>query len=50
MNKIEKLKEVNATIKNMLIDLETRIFVENMDIDENKKIKEQPKVIVETNQ
>lgn len=41
MGKIEKLREVNATLKNILIDLETRIFVENMGVNDNKKIKEE---------
>jgi len=47
MGKIDKLKEVNETLKSILINLETKIFVENMDIDDSQKIKEQPKVIVE---
>ena len=51
MGKIEKLKEVNATLKNILIKLETRIFVENMNVDDNKKIKEeQLKIAVELKQ
>lgn len=40
MDKIEKLKEVNATLKKILIDMETRIFVENINVEENKKINE----------
>ena len=28
MTKIEKLREINKTLNNLLIDLETRIFVE----------------------
>jgi hypothetical protein len=33
MGKLEKLREVNATLKTILIELETRIFIENADID-----------------
>jgi len=45
MGKIEKLKEVNVRIKNILIDLETYIFIGNINID-NKIIKEyKPKVV-----
>jgi hypothetical protein len=48
MGKIEKLKEVNTTLKKILIDMETRIFVENINIEDHKKIKEpQPKVSIE---
>jgi hypothetical protein len=47
MGKIEKLREVNATIKNILIDLETRIFVENMNTDDSKKIKKEELKVVE---
>ena len=48
MNKIEKLKEVNTALKKILIDMETRIFVENIDIEKNKKISQsQQKVAVE---
>ena len=48
MTKLEKLKEVNANIKKLIIDLETRIFVENINIEEHKGIKEpQKKVAVE---
>ena len=50
MEKIEKLKEVNATLKKILIELETRIFIENINVDGNKKITEsQRKVGVELN-
>jgi len=47
MGKIEKLREVNATIKNILIDLETRIFIENMNTDDSKKIKKEELKVVE---
>jgi len=40
MNKLEKLKEVNDTLYNMCLDLETRIFVEDMDINDDRIIKE----------
>lgn len=33
MGKIEKLKEINLTIKNILIELETYIFIENINDD-----------------
>jgi len=50
MTKLEKLKEVNATLKKILIDMETRIFVENINIEDNKKLKEQQqKVSVKLN-
>lgn len=50
MGKLEKLREVNETLNRIIINIETRIFVENIDID-NKKISE-PKqnVIVEPKQ
>ena len=35
MEKLKKLKEVNETISTMCLDLETRIFVEDIDVDEN---------------
>jgi hypothetical protein len=48
MNKIDKLKEVNATIKKIIIDMETRIFVENINIEDHKKAKEsKSKVTIE---
>jgi hypothetical protein len=51
MGKIEKLKEVNATLNKILIDIETRIFVENIDIEDKRKIKEpELKVIIEPKQ
>ena len=40
MEKIEKLKEVNETLKEMCVDLETRIFVEDMDVNDDRIIKE----------
>jgi len=40
MDKIEKLKEVNETLKEMCVDLETRIFVEDMDVNDDRIIKE----------
>jgi hypothetical protein len=51
MSKIEKLKEVNANLKKILADIETRIFIENINIEDNKKIKEDKiKVIAEPKQ
>jgi hypothetical protein len=32
MNKIEKLKEVNPSINKLIARLETKIFIENIDI------------------
>lgn len=40
MDKIKKLKEINLTIKKILVDLETHIFIENIDINEDRIIKE----------
>jgi len=40
MEKIEKLKELNKTITDICIDLETKIFVEDMDINEERIIKD----------
>ena len=48
MGKIEKLKEVNKTIKNMCVDLETKIFVEDMDVDDERIIKEYEPEAVDT--
>ena len=46
MGKIEKLKEVNETIKNICVDLETRIFVEDMDGVDEKIMKDyQPEAV-----
>jgi hypothetical protein len=50
MTKIEKLKEVNTTLKKILIDMETRIFVENIDVEDRKRVNEpQQKVAVKLN-
>ena len=40
MTKLDKLKEVNETLNEMCVDLETRIFVEDMDINDDRIIKE----------
>lgn len=37
MGKIEKLREINDIINKYCIDLETKIFIDNIDID-NKTI------------
>ena len=51
MGKIEKLKEVNANLKKILADMETRIFIENINIEDTKKSKEHKlKAIVEPKQ
>lgn len=50
MEKIERLREVNANLKKILIELETRIFVENINVENNKKITEpQQKISIELN-
>jgi hypothetical protein len=48
MNKFEKLKEVNAMLKRILINMETYIFIENINIDKNKE--NELKVIAEIKQ
>ena len=46
MEKIDKLKEVNETIKNICIDLETKIFVEDMEgVDERIMKEYQPEAV-----
>jgi hypothetical protein len=40
MNKIEKLKELNKTINEICVDLETKIFVDDMEVEEERIIKE----------
>lgn len=46
MDKIKKLKEINVTINNILIDLETYIFIEKININEDRIIKDyEPKLI-----
>lgn len=39
MKKIKKLKEVNNTINNILSQIETRMFIENIPEDKNTKEK-----------
>jgi hypothetical protein len=50
MTKLDKLKELNATIKVVLKEYETRLFIENAQdisvIDKNIK-EEKPQVIIE---
>jgi len=48
MNKIEKLKEINETIKSILIDLETYIFIENIKINDDRIIKNYQSKIIKT--
>jgi len=51
MEKLEKLKEINAVLKAILIDLETYIFIENINIENiNKDNVKEPKVVVEIKQ
>lgn len=40
MEKIEKLKELNKAINDICIDLETKIFVEDMDVEDERIIKQ----------
>jgi hypothetical protein len=51
MTKLDKLKEVNTMINNVLMEMEARIFIENIeDVRENRDRKiteEQPKVAIE---
>ena len=48
MNKLDKLKEVNQTLTNVLKELEIRMFIENTeDVREKKLINDKPKVVVE---
>ena len=44
--KLEKLKEINEMIANVLTKIETYIFIENIDIN-NKNNEEKPDVIIE---
>lgn len=51
MEKLEKLKEINAVLKAILIDLETYIFIENINIESiNKHNIDESKVVVEIKQ
>ena len=51
MEKLEKLKEINAVLKTILIDLETYIFIENINIESiNKRNINESKVVVEIKQ
>jgi hypothetical protein len=40
MEKLDKLKEINETLNEMCIDLETKIFVEDMDVEGERIIKD----------
>lgn len=40
MDKIEKLKEINKQINEICIDLETKLFLEDIDIDEKRIVKQ----------
>jgi hypothetical protein len=51
MTKLEKLREVCTTLDDIIIKKETYIFVENIDTDDKKRIKEpQPMVVAEIKQ
>lgn len=41
LKKLEKLKEVNETLKNVLIELETRMFIENIVEVKDKPIRDE---------
>lgn len=43
--KLEKLKEINFTIKKMLAELETKFFIENVDDDKKIVVEETSNVI-----
>lgn len=48
--KIEKLKEVNNQLNEILSKLETRMFIENINNYNDKKLKEsQPKMVINLN-
>jgi len=51
MGKIEKLKEVNENLKKLLIQMETRMFIENISASEpiKKSREEKPAVITVPN-
>jgi hypothetical protein len=49
--KLEKLKEVNVMLNAVLMELETRIFIDNIsDVKEKMTKDEKPKVMVEIKQ
>lgn len=48
--KLEKLKEVNATLKELLIKLETHMFVENINVDKENLKNHVPELVGKTNQ
>ena len=51
MSKIAKLKEVNTMLKSVLVELEARMFIENVDGVRDKIIQEEkPQVLVELKQ
>jgi hypothetical protein len=42
--KLEKLKEINETLKNVLIQLETEMFIENiLNVNDKPMVEEAPK-------
>jgi hypothetical protein len=48
MNKLEKLKEVNLQLANVLKELEARMFIENtVDVQYVEIIDDEPKVVIE---
>ena len=51
MNKLEKLKEINAIINEIIVKKETYIFVENIVVDDKRAINEpQQKILAEIKQ
>lgn len=49
--KIEKLKEVNSQLNNVLTKLEAHIFINNIENTKEKKIREEkPIILAETKQ
>jgi len=49
--KLEKLKEVNTQLDSVLKKLETYVFIENIvDVQEEKVIAEQPKLVISIKQ
>jgi hypothetical protein len=46
MGKINKLKEINKKISRILNDLETDIFIKNIDIENNRIIKKYNQTLI----
>lgn len=50
MTKTEKLKEINEMINEICVDLETKLFIEDTNFEENRIIKKYDPDINETKQ